>query len=142
MEYRTPPRSLRPTPTSAQGGLCNFYWWCFSCATYHITDVRKHIAMCIVMWSPNFSLLKTLHVHTCSQSSLASSVTPKPSICSGGTMPKIFDKHRFTKEWEEYSVRMCVLQTHAAAIARLCRYIYYMYSPCMPYISHTTVMVT
>ena len=46
----------------------------------------------------------------------------------------MFDKHQFTKEWEEYSVRMCVLQTHAAAIARLHRYIYYTYSPCMPYI--------
>ena len=28
---------------SAQNGLCNFYWLCFSCATYHITDVQKHM---------------------------------------------------------------------------------------------------
>ena len=53
----TPPRLLHPTPTCGQNGLCNFYWWCSSCATYHITEYAStwtHIATCIVMWSPTF----------------------------------------------------------------------------------------
>ena len=48
VEYRTggvQNRLLQRIPIlySAQKGLCNFYWLCFSCATYHITDVQKHM---------------------------------------------------------------------------------------------------
>ena len=61
---------------SAQKGLCNFYWLCFSCATYHITDVQKHMGTHWTVYCDVESHFPLLIVITfgntvCTQSSLA-----------------------------------------------------------------------